>query len=571
MRSLLLICLLVVMSRAMSQDKASLRPYLVKNKLIDKSQLVAYDSFQVDMIRSTATAYREAIDSVQTEDEKAMYREALARLEKQDISERNQEPYGDDTLQILRQYLIVSCKGSINISAMDISAYYDDSIRANPPPAEPLASFLGSLKKAGLVSEKNHQLTLKQIRDHKIFDSFSVVSAVMDEGAREDHYNPRDVRRYLMMLKKTGLISQEGSDKIMKLANSYDLYSDLDILAECKQAVIINLDDLPDYPEGYMKPFYEKIASLRPELAFTNFSVKTESYKIPYDTITNYHNIVSLRNGGRQYMSKDFYSPSDFDKDGRPDNEWKTGDYPESIFNKILRDRQSTYRLHPVSKRFSIQQNDSRIGFILLTKMQWDSLREYRFLPATPQNFKPGITSSGIEKAITLYKKLGLFSHLSPAEYDSCVAAIPAKSIEYYSDILSSFKNLVFDIDLEYGPDDGQYKEITEQIAAISKGHFNPQNIVDEFTWEKRKSFKYGFILNGKSYSTTLGQDDDWLDPKFFELIDTATQEQDKDKAGQFYDLYPADGPRWIYLTHQQAEILKKAKVIELSEEDVKE
>ena len=112
-----------------------------------------------------------------------------------------------------------------------------------------------------------------------------------------------------------------------------------------------------------------------------------------------------------------------------------------------------------------------------------------------------------------------------------------------------------------------QYENLTRKLAAISKGNFVPTNIIDTYDFNRNKKFQYGFTVNGKSYISELNQEDDWLDLEFFSLVEKALREQQPN--GAFYMLYPNDGFRYIYLTHQQADILKDAKLLELTAEEI--
>jgi hypothetical protein len=157
---------------------------------------------------------------------------------------------------------------------------------------------------------------------------------------------------------------------------------------------------------------------------------------------------------------------------------------------------------------------------------------------------------------------LGLFSHLSKAEKDSCIAKVAQKSINHYSEILKSFKNLVFEIDMKYGVDLGQYKRLTQRIALFSKYQFCPDKIIDTYRYPN-KNFIYGFTLDGKAFTAVLHQEDDWLDPEFWRLIDMS--EQEKDNKGQFRHIYPSDGLSEIYLTNEQFAFLESQALLEFT------
>lgn len=568
MKILFLTLFLFLFKIGLSQNNP-LRDYFVANNVLLPSQLSLFDSFTVSMKRSYLESMIEAIQQAKTAEEKKMYENALKRIEQESNVFGLQT---SDTLNSLLYYLIPSCRGSLSISATGLFANYQDTLQNNFSRVSPdsLIYFLRSVRNAGLISVITEDRTKKLIIKREIIDTFSVLKSAIDIKEHEKFYTLERVSKFLAECIRMKIITKEAAKDISSLAEKYELIDNYQILQRCNKVAIVDLNEYPDYPQDYMLPVYRKIASILPNLSFDSFSVKVETYRESYDTSLQYRTLVSLTSNGKKYSNSDFYSPSDYDKDGHPDNEWKTGDNIEAIFNKILRDNKSSYRIHSVNRIYSPNEDDSgKIGFIALTKSQAESLHSNSFFTISYQSFNESITSSKIEDAIQLYQRIGLLNHLSKGAIDSCIQSISGKEINYYSDILSSFKSLVFEIDLEYGIDVSQYKKLTQEIAAISKGRFNPIDIIDTYDFDNQKKFDYGFTLNGKKYLAKLYQEDDWLDPGFWELIEKAMNEQDRE--GKFFNLYPNDGIRQIYLTHKQAEILKNNKMIELEESDIKD
>ena len=213
------------------------------------------------------------------------------------------------------------------------------------------------------------------------------------------------------------------------------------------------------------------------------------------------------------------------------------------------------------------------MGIIALTKTQFDQLmwsysgQGAGYISLSYENFNSRVTLRNIRKAVHLFDSLGLFDHLTADEKLTGLKSMESNSIEHFTDILSSFKDVTLEIDLEYGIAKKQYENLTRKLAAISKGNFVPTNIIDTYDFNRNKKFQYGFTVNGKSYISELNQEDDWLDLEFFSLVEKALREQQPN--GAFYMLYPNDGFRYIYLTHQQADILKDAKLLELTAEEI--
>jgi len=185
------------------------------------------------------------------------------------------------------------------------------------------------------------------------------------------------------------------------------------------------------------------------------------------------------------------------------------------------------------------------------------------YVQVSYEKYTNTLTQQKIGAALKTYDSLGLFSHLSRAEKDSCMAEVAVKELLYYSDILKCFKNLVLDLDAKYGIDSAQYADITRHAALISKGAFLPDKIVDGYTFE-RPNFTYGFTLHNKVYSASLHQERKYLDFGFWNLIDSA--ERENNPAGRFYNIYPSDGLTEIYLTNEQYDFLQSHQLLEFTD-----
>jgi hypothetical protein len=479
-----------------------------------------------------------------------------------------------DTLSLLSCYLIPGIRKPLHFS----DTYFEADTSVNKKNVtqqqlDDLLAFLKQLQLRDFTTAKSFNATAAAITNKEVLDSFFVIRSLQEAMASETYFSSKKMLPFINTLKKLNILSAENFEFLKAKAKQNEIEDIFTLFEKCEKATVIDLNQYGDLPENYMEPVHQKVAALMPTLAFTGFDVSIKKEKIQFDTGFSYKTVCSFVNAGKTYRQENFYSSSDYNKDGKPDNEWKLGDHFYNIFNKVLRDQQSAYRIHTMNFHGDhLQKSSGKIGFIALQKSQFDSLANSNFwgyFDLSHEKNDNGITSEKIQKALVLYSQIGLFTHLSKKETDSCINAVKTKEINYYSDILSSFKDLVFEIDMEYGVDDGQYKIITNQIAGISKHHFKPYHITDTYNYTNRNLFTYGFYLNGKKYATRLKQDDDWLDTAFWDLIENAMKEQDKQ--GRFYQIYPMDGMRIIYLTNKQYKILKEAGMLELSSDDITE
>jgi hypothetical protein len=432
-----------------------------------------------------------------------------------------------------------------------------------------LIKFVEKLLAGKFVSKKTAAEVTNKIRPLELRSEFEVAAFVADVTENEYFLTEGKYKKFADSLLSRELINRKGYDEIMnKLANG-DFRSYDDPLRYLKNIVIIDLEKYAGMPGDYLEKIYRETAKSFPGLDFDSLSFSIEHNKRESsEGFVVSDMAVSIRKENTWYRYKSFFDAEY--KNKIPEDRPVLPENYFEIFNKILADQLSPFRLHRV------MINRKSFGIIALTKKQFDGLMwSYSgmntggYIQLSYQNFSSKLTQRKINEAITVYDSIGLFSHLTETEKNNCISELMSKELNYYADILSSFKNLVFEIDLEYGVDDGQYRKITNLIADITKGNFAPADIIDTYNYERTKLFEYGFSLNGKKYITQLKQDDDWLDLGFWELIEKAVSEQDT--KGKFYYLHPSDGMRQIYLTHEQAKLLKEKKMIELEEKDLKE
>lgn len=539
----------------------SLTLWLIKNNLLTKSQDEAYRQ----MCSTWRASYAESINSIKDKKEKEQRKKQIDSIPDSQLFMPFNQYKERDTLHTLLFMHITGIKKSYSMPGVFFEG--DTSINktnVSESYLNDLTTFLGKFKALGFAPNKSYKNTAEAINNKDILDSFSVVNKLIAENNERKYYSPSRLVPFLEKLVRLDILSAEDFWELRSKAEKEEIdYIDA-IIAKCKRTVTVNLNDYGDTPQEYEEPVHKKISEILPELKFSDFNVVIEKTKSRIDTGIDYKTICSFINSGNRYSHKNFYSPADYNKDGKPDNEWKTGDDLYTIFNKVLKNKQSRYRVHtfPFHSDY-IQRASGKSNYIALEKWQTDSLRSGSYFELSYENFQNNLTSGKITEAINMYKEIGLFSALTKAQIDSCVLQVENREINYYSDILSGFKNIVYEADLEYGVDKNQYKKITKNIAGISRGGFKPTNIIDTYSWENKKKFRYGFTVNTKKYIITLTQPDDWLDTGFWDLIKKAEKEQDS--KGQFYDIYPSDGMRVIYLTAQQYKVLQERKILEFT------
>lgn len=558
---------------ANSQVSKSVAIYLKNKGLILPTQLKNYEEYEREFTSSSIRSLEELIKkaSKEQQEEKEMLEEQLQELRKELKKEGflYDEHVLPDTLTQLRNLLVVSIRGQFYISATVVSTHptQEDFSAISSEDIQNMHAYLGKLQQAGLASPVSSARVLKRVSNREIPDSFTLVNLLVQEMATEAYYAPAKVKRFAERMQKLGIYSAEACEKAVSLALAQELTEDLPLFNLCERSVVIDLTGLPDYPEQYIPPILQQISTLVPGLDFSGLVVSTDSSMSRFDKNYKEYTVkYELQSKGRRYRMQDFYSPADYDKDGRPDHQWKHGNQGElytMVFNKVLANEESPYRLYALLPSRG-KPGNGQFAVIALRKEQADSLANYSYFNIRPADYSNRFNQKKVDSAFVLFKNNGLLSHLTQAEIDSCREELDSKIVTSGNQLLEGIKGLVFSIDLEYGVGKGQYAEVTRLLAAYSRKAFAPTSIVDEYNPDAKSSFQYGFTFRSKQYSTKLQQMDDWLDPAFYELIQTAIKENDKE--GKFFALWPSDGLTVVYLTFKQFAQLKQAGLIETEE-----
>lgn len=498
-------------------------------------------------------------------------REAAAeKLSKPYAETRQQRDYSrrDQLLDLLVRAKMFSTSGvdyGISFLAAPASARHlpASAIRAE------LDSFIRALDAAGMLSAQT-KTELLQINSKNKFAWKMEVAGYARIAANEEYFLlPEHLRKFADKLRAVNVISDSNYHLLMQKSTLGELHRYSELPPYLQRTTTIPLAGLPKDSIAFLHALYFSTSKVMPGLVYDTiyFNVKKDTPGSEPD-FQSYNLIATIGTKGRYFSYSGFY---DADYKNKDRSERHVPDSYYSLFNKVLADLSSPYRLHSFSRDHNTLGHDT-IGIIALTEQQFKELSwTYdgalsSYLTVSYEKYSHGLTQLAIRSAIKTYDSLGLFSHLTAKEKDSCIEEVNSKEIIYHSDILESFKDLVLNIDAKYGIDSAQYADITRQVARISKGHFRPTKIIDGYTYE-HPEFTYGFTIGDKQYTAHLHQDSKYLDPDFWTLIDTAMKENDRQ--GSFHYIFPSDGYTEIYLTNEQFSFLQKNQLLEFTDPDL--
>ncbi len=366
------------------------------------------------------------------------------------------------------------------------------------------------------------------------------------------------MKQFAQKLHDKAICTDQSYQKLLTDIENNTIDNPIKFLNYCTKAVIIDLKDYPNEPENYLEKIHQKTASLLPELKFTDFQFQIVLDSSVSDPSYESHKvIVSLRCNGKVYRQSSFINASDIGKYPQMEYFGKI-DQQEyyQLFNKILADYQSPYRLHEVKANRGNAVDWNRFGIIALTKEQAAMLHDggVYFTPSY-ERFTSSLTSERIDTAILAYQNAGLLAHLSAAQIKLAIEKISQQDNQNLNQVLSCFPDVIYGFDTELGNLNDPYAEIIQGLSSISKGVFNPTSITDHFASPSGQKALVSFALQGKTYSKQVEINSDWVDPSFFELIDQAIKENKLN--GQFYELYTGGQEAGlIFLTTSQYQYL---------------
>ncbi|GGB13669.1 hypothetical protein [Puia dinghuensis] len=422
-------------------------------------------------------------------------------------------------------------------------------------------TFIRKMDAVGLLSGwgKDELLTLN---GQGRFDWEITAASWAYHTANEEYFlRPEWLKPFADSLHEFNVITDANYHLLMERSARGDLHRYTEIPAYLDFCTNIDLRALPADSIPFLDSLYARTARTFPGLQYDSIKYKVaKDTKESFPDFDSYNLNTTIWKKGKAFSYSAFYYAS---SGNRMLGRARLPERYYIIFNKMLADMDSPYRLHQAT------DDSSHFAIIALTKRQFKNFNWMHdgalgsYMMVSYEGDANNITQENITAALRAYDSIGLFSHLTRAEKDSGMTELDGKEINHYSDILKCFKNVVFDIDMKYGVDTGMYRQFTMDLALISRGGFRPQKIVDGYNW-KRTDFAYGFTLGKRPYLVTLHQPGKYLDPAFWELIVKA--ERENDTKGRFYDIYPTDGITTVYLTRAQYAFLHSRHLLEFTD-----
>jgi len=424
--------------------------------------------------------------------------------------------------------------------------------------------YLDQLNDAGLLTSFLYLEFQSKIKENNYDTRLQLLSDLYQRASFLGWFTEEKLMAYAKDLHQNKVVSDSGYSKLVQDLKNGTIQAPFQLNNYCRFTRSLDLSTYSNDPAIYLEQIYKGVSEILPELAFTQFTYKIQADSADsYDDYISYNVIVTLKCNGKTYRNKSFFSHGEIGKDENYSGKLDEQEF-YNIFNKILADLQSPYRLHNIQYRdFNSNQGpDYRmIGIIALKEEQIEMFRfTNSYIQVSYEDFKNNLTTKKIENAFEEWKKSGILNHLSDAEIESAKIRSLESDYRDLNDVLFNFPGVIHYLDVELGNLDDPYAEILREFGNISHGIFKPVNISDNFSKPKSNKVAVKFTLNDKTYSLHLKYESDWVDVAFFDQINKAVEENHL--PGRFYELYNGDFGCFIFLTATQFDYLKTNKLL---------
>jgi hypothetical protein len=426
-----------------------------------------------------------------------------------------------------------------------------------------LRSQLVKINKAGLLTDRVYTYAQKNIDSSRYVAEVQLTGTLAEMSSRLEWLTPPKLLPVAEQLHQNGIVSDSSFTRLQDDIKNGKIESAFQLNNYCKLDRVFDLNKYPDDPRLWLEQLLRDISSILPNLHFTDFSYTTApdpSSSIASFPASKYK--VSLVCNGQTYKYSSVVSTFN-NKQGQLHFIDIFAEFYYRIFNKVLTDQQSPYRLHLPMFSHTISKNDNtrRFALIALREEQTEVFMKdpcMSYMTVSMDNYDNTLTSVRVDSIIAAWKNIGLFNHLSKEEINK--ATDDAKADDFFSmnKLLSNFSRVVYPLDSLWMSRGYPYKDLLNHLAGITHGAFNPTKITQQ---NVKSGIKLQYLSKGKIHSKKFSTANGWLDAKFNAYLEGLSKENNL--AGNFYRLSDS---YVIYLNAQQYMYATKYKLLDFGD-----
>lgn len=419
---------------------------------------------------------------------------------------------------------------------------------------------LKELLEIGLINETIYQEIATQLEGGNVIPEYELLQmAAQRMIVMEDFdYHKQDQLKLIDRLVTYQVLSPSQKESLIESYRPFELKHKFDFLPYCRQQQQFNVVHLSADPQLAYSTLMKELFSLIPNFNYQQLTVRVDSTTLPHSAQKGVCISFQSDEITYQHLFLQSFKPEHLKKNAGDTVLLINNTFYQGI-NKWLTDQQSPYRLYFAHQPFPRDpKNKEKFALLLLSQQQFNAWGMSNSDPFIyPESHDNTFTTDHIQHIIQVYDSLGLFSHLSPEELAKAQNGISLSSISRYRHILGTFPRMYANFSwkiVEKNP----YERTLQRFAAISRGVFDPDNIVDNYQRCENEPL-WIFYYKGKSYAKPISCAEGWMLPEGFELIEEALKENQIN--GRFYACYSwhdGDIIRYLFLTNEQYTYLKQ-------------
>jgi hypothetical protein len=377
--------------------------------------------------------------------------------------------------------------------------------------------------------------------------------------------NPYYLNNFANYLISKGIVETKKTN-LLEAINKHKIKNEFDFISYCDKTVQIYFNKYGKEPIDFVEQIYRRTASILPELNFTDFNFKTIKDEEYWNEEQEYYDLeISFRVNGKKYRYDTYFLRNISDSIDIYVSKLERGDYYK-IFNHVLSDIGSPYRLKFVNFGDKSEFSDT-ISIIALKENQeiGEDYKGYSFFDFYWENYFPRMSDKSIVDLIEHLKKVGLFKHISEAEFQD----LKTKSIEYGADnqlsVVQRFPNILHSYSY-YSEESNSYIDFLKFVDSLSNHSFQFTNYKDNYFDEKKKDIKVTFKVNGKKYTYKDKEKDFWLGnnskEKFLGFVNQILEENGHKYKFYFISYDEEEMLDFILLTDEQLKYINTHKLL---------
>ncbi|GAB3507866.1 hypothetical protein [Emticicia fontis] len=528
------------------------------------------DNFETEIAKGMEKD-RNLVMSFRVKDKKYEYKQEIPKMGKEMfIGRPKAESYVNfDNINLNEYELIEVINSSLEENKIDGDFY---KINGNIGTFSPnnQSNYIFLTQRQYNYIDKNHS---------EIFNEPVVENAYQSYQAQIAAFSPEG---FANALQRENMLTEE-TKKTLDLKKSKE---PSDILKASSQAVVIDMNELGEKnnTELYSNLLSKFGSKLLPTAKFSDISYKKIN-EIADSTEYNQY-LVSLKINGKSYEQTLYVSLTNLVKNALDSLKNEKSQYFPGIgenqfkaINDYLTDIDDPHRLVIVC-----DYRSPMLSFVLFDSTQANLVAET--LPNNYVDFSMysrEFSRDSLQNTLFEFSRIGLIESMNEAQKESFILKFRRQPSSGKSLLEALPKVIVKSNMWELDNYKDVYKSMIDSLKTISKGHFNPMKVEDNFQKMLKKgersdrTFKYSFELNNKKYSESqfikgvprsknkdIDSDYEYFEfdtAKLIELANKALTEQNSEYT--FYELFGSEddedlsGPQFIFLSAKQYRWLK--------------